>query len=177
VVYYLNNILSKIDCIELFNKFKKEKKNSSNLDLLGGHMININSTYGFVPSEYFSNYLEKLKPKIESYFDNKKLISSNVFIREYKNDSFLNKHVDRNGLSIGLSICLHNNTTTTWPLYVEYNDSIKRFDCKIGDGILITDATHIPHWREVLKCEDSQSITQLFLHWNIDNSKTHKTLF
>ena len=34
-------------------------------------MININYTYGLLPSKYFNSYLKKLKSKVELYIKNK----------------------------------------------------------------------------------------------------------
>jgi hypothetical protein len=176
MVYFIPNIISELECNQLVSKFKKEQISSKNIDLYGSHMVNINSTYGFKPSKYFDFYLEKLKLKVESYIENKKITSSNTFIREYKNKSYLNRHVDRDSLDVTLSICLYNDTDINWPLYVKIKNDTIGYNTNVGDGILLTNATSTIHWRDELNCNDNLSIIQFFLHWSLDDLNKKRRL-
>ena len=141
---------------------------------MGSHMININSTYGFLPSEYFNSYLEKLKTKVELYIENKNIVNSNTFIREYKNKSFLNKHIDRDNLDVTLSVCLYNDTNVNWPLYAKIKNDTIGYNTNEGDGILLTNATSTIHWRDELNCNNNSSIIQFFLHWSLEDKLNKK---
>jgi hypothetical protein len=63
-----------------------------------------------------------------------------------------------------LSVCIFDNTSKKWPLFVEFEDSVVEVATNVGDGALIL-GTKMPHWRENLACNENQMIMQCFFHW------------
>ena len=174
MLYFLPNLLTKNECSFLYKEFQTQKITTPNQDN-DKKTLGLN-TYGFRPNNTFNDYLDILKPTINKFIDTQNLVLENVntFVREYKTGSYLKKHIDRNDIGITLSICLYNDTNETWPLNIDYKNKIHAINSNIGDGILLFDSNKIVHWRDELKCEDNNSITQFFLHWVI--RKNNKSL-
>jgi hypothetical protein len=163
MVHYISNLVSIEDCNKLVLEFYNEKKIRPSADIVDENSLK--TRYGFKGYGEFDKLLNSLKPTIIQLNDNKKIKNVNSFVREYKNGSILEKHVDRLDIGITLSICLFSNIKNEWPLSAEYNDEITAHNLQIGDGLLIIGSDKIPHWRDELVCDENESVIQLFLHW------------
>ena len=166
MIHFLPNLLSKSECKNLLQFFEIEKKVTISLDK-STSISGTKDSYGFVPiSNEFDVYLDKLKSNIidfDSTITN--LIKVNTYVREYKNKSFLEKHIDRKDISITMSICLESTIKTIWPLNATINGIDYSFNTDIGDGILLFNADKTIHWRNELDCDSSERVVQFFLHW------------
>jgi hypothetical protein len=123
--------------------------------------------------------LEILKPKVLEFKPTLDVLNNvNTYVREYLNDSILEKHVDREDISVTMSICLETTINKEWPLCVEIDNKEYCFNTNVGDGILLFNADKTVHWRDKLECNENERILQFFLHWmpiNYNGKKT-KTL-
>lgn len=179
MIYFLPNLLSNSECKNLIEIFETEKKIIPSSDISVIHSGTKN-TYGFQPnSNYFNQYLDKLKSNIiniDSTITN--LLNVNTYVREYRNKSFLEKHIDRKDISITMSICLESTIKKDWPLKANIENKDYSFNTNEGDGILLFNADKNTHWREELNCDDNQRVVQFFLHWKPDFSpqKKQKTI-
>jgi hypothetical protein len=179
MIYFLPNLLSNSECKHLLEIFELEKKiiPSSDVSVIRSGTKN---SYGFQPnSNDFNQYLDKLKSNIidiDSTLTN--LFNVNTYVREYRNNSFLEKHIDRKDISITMSICLESTINKEWPLKAHIENKDYSFNTNVGDGILLFNADKITHWREELNCDDNQRVVQFFLHWKPDFSpqKKQKTI-
>jgi len=162
MVHLIKGILTAEECKILTDQFNIDKKVNPSLD----KKVDTGASYGFGGTYQFNVYLNKLKPKIlEINSDINELINVNTYIREYKNNDFLDKHVDRTDISVTLSICLDSTITKEWPLCVKINNQEHCFNTNIGDGIVLFDADKNPHWRDTLICDQNERVVQFFLHW------------
>ena len=164
MIYFLNNLISQIDCEKLTSEFRKQQKTKLNADI-SHSLTNNKTTYGFRGYGEFDKFLNSIKPIIIQLNGNRKIKNVNSFVREYKNGSILKKHVDREDIGITLSICLFSNIKSNWPLCAEYDNIEISHNTNVGDGLLIINSDKITHWRDELVCNDDESVIQLFLHW------------
>lgn len=162
MIYFLEKIINDDECSLLVKEFYEQKKIKTNRDSEDG--VNPKSTYGFRGYGVFDVFLQRLKPIIEKY-NNKKIRNVNSYVREYKNGSYLNKHVDREDIGITLSICIYSDIKNEWPLCANYENKTICQNLKTGDALLIINSNKIEHWRDRLICNDDETIIQLFLHW------------
>jgi hypothetical protein len=124
------------------------------------------NTYGYEPPHIFNLYLDKLKPKILEINTNiDDLENVNTYVREYKNNDFLKKHIDRKDISVTISICLETTINKEWPLCAEIDNQERCFDMCTGDGVLLFNADKTIHWRDTLICNENERVLQFFLHW------------
>jgi len=174
MIYLIPNILSEEECKFLATQFDLEKSNTKNVDDIRATP----NTFGFRPSNKFNVYLDKLKPKVLETLNITDLTNTNVYVREYKNDSFLVKHLDRTDINITMSICLESTINKQWPLWAEIDNKNVNFNTNVGDCIILTDSDKIIHWINKLICNENERVLQFFLHWKkIDYSKKQsKTL-
>ena len=162
MVHLIKGILTEEECKTLIKQFDVDKKINPSFDK-SNHTGN---SYGFEPSYIFNTYLDKLKSKILEINSNiDDLTNVNTFVREYKNNDFLKKHIDRTDISVTISICLQSTIDKEWPLCAEINNQSYCFSMDAGDGILLFDADKTPHWRDVLICNENERVVQFFLHW------------
>jgi hypothetical protein len=162
MVYFIPNILSNEECEFLSKRFDIEKENIFSTDI----KADTNESFGFRPSYNFNKYLEILKPKIlefEPKIDT--LTNVNTYVREYYNEAFLVKHIDRKDISVTMSICLESTIDKEWPFFVEIDGKEYSFNTNVGDGILLFGADKNIHWRNTLICKENEKVLQFFLHW------------
>jgi hypothetical protein len=165
MVYFIPELLSIEECNFLTKQFDIDKKhNSSGDESKNSGVIN---SYGFKPTNNeFNIYLNKLVSKILPFNQNiTDLVKVNTYVREYKNKSFLEKHVDRTDISITMSICLESTIKKKWPLFTQIDGKEYSFNTNVGDAVLLFDADKHIHWREELHCDENQRVVQFFLHW------------
>lgn len=135
-------------------------------------------SYNLEESLFFVPYLDKIIK--QDYGHN--ITFENSYIRIYKNNTGLRIHTDRPGLDVTLSICIHSDISTDWPIYISneivhglwsnslpiesYKNSYQTFNTPPGTGIACW-GTKSPHWRDTLVCNDDQIIIQAFYHWKM----------
>ena len=161
MVHFIPNILSKEECDFLASQFDIERKYRPSAD-----DKDTNNTFGFGAPYHFNVYMDKLKSKVLEF--NKEIESLNnvnTYVREYVNESFLNKHIDRKDISVTMSICLYSTINKEWPLCTEIDGKEYCFNTNVGDGILLFDADKTTHWRDTLICNENERVIQFFLHW------------
>jgi hypothetical protein len=173
-IHLIKNIINYNECKYLSELFDAEKITTKSND----NSIMTNNSYGFGTCNVFDDYMNILKKKVLQYFSNNthKLLNVNTYVREYVNDSFLKKHVDRADINVTLSICLYSNINKSWPLIAEIDGQEYSLDTQIGDGILLIDSDKITHWRNELICNKDERVIQFFLHWRYPNSGLNKSL-
>jgi hypothetical protein len=170
---FIPNILTKEECKNLVEQFDIEKLNMISADAkwLTGNSFGYGSK-----NLHFNKYMDILKPRmLEYYHEDTTLQNVNTYVREYFNNSFLNKHIDRTDIGITLTICLELNIKNKWPICAEIEGEDKCFDLNVGDALLMTTAYKTPHWRDVLKCKEDERVVQLFIHWKETEYKSKKT--
>ena len=172
MIHLIKGILTNEECKFLTHQFDADKKINPSFDKIK----ETGNSYGFEPSYIFNKYLDKLKSKILEINSNiDDLINVNTFVREYKNNDFLKKHIDRTDISTTISICLESTINKDWPLYAKINNQEHRVNINIGDGVVLFDADKIPHWRDTLICNENERVLQFFLHWVPVNYESKKT--
>jgi hypothetical protein len=172
MIHFIPNLLSKEDCKFLSKQFDIEKIDNFSTDI----KVDTNESFGFRPSYNFDKYLEILKPKISEFNSQITHIDSvNTYVREYYNDAFLVKHIDRKDISVTMSICLESTIDQEWPLFAEIDGKEYSFNTNVGDGILLFGADKNVHWRNTLTCKENQRVLQFFLHYAPVNYFTKKT--
>ena len=166
MVYFIPNILSNEECKFLSKQFHIEKVNNFSTDI----KADTNESFGFRPSYDFDKYLEILKPKILEFEPEMNTLTNvNTYVREYYNEAFLVKHIDRKDISVTMSICLESTIDTEWPLFAKIDGKEYSFNTNVGDGILLFGADKNIHWRNTLNCKENQRVLQFFLHWSPSN--------
>jgi len=173
-MFLLKNIISKEECNFLTKVFYSEKLFEKNYDI---NSYSSPNSFGFRPSHNFNQYMDKLKPIIQKYSNNK-IVNVNTYVREYKNNCELVKHTDRDDIGITLSICLYNDTNVNWELIADIDNKEYAYNANIGDGILLLNSNKVTHWRNPLICDYDKKYIAFFLHWiEIDeNIKQKNTL-
>ena len=162
MIHLIKGILTKEECNNLTKQFDIEKKINASYDKIK----DTGNAYGFQPSYIFNTYLDKLKSKILEINSNiDDLTNVNTYVREYKNNDYLKKHIDRTDISVTMSICLESTINKEWPLCAEINNQEYCFNIDTEDGIILFDADKIPHWRDTLICNENERVIQFFLHW------------
>jgi len=162
MIHLIKGILTKEECDNLTKQFEIDKKINASRD----KKVDTGNTYDFEPSHIFNTYLDKFKSSIlDINSDIDDLINVNTWIREYKNNDFLRKHIDRTDISVTISICLESTINKEWFLCAEIDNKDYCFNTEVGDGILLFDADKIPHWRDKLICNENERVLQFFLHW------------
>ena len=131
---------------------------------------------------YFNSYGADRIPEIEEYFNyftpiieqvtKLKLQKENSYSRIYNIGSTLNKHVDRDGLEITMSLQIENTTGLPQPIFAEnYQGGINDANLNNKDCVLLK-GRDLNHWRNPL-----ESLTQdgylmnVFFHWNIQQGE------
>jgi hypothetical protein len=162
MVHHIKSILTEEECKILTKQFDVDKRINPSFDI----KADTGASYGFRGTYQFNTYLDKLKSKIleiNSHIDD--LTNVNTYIREYKNNAFLEKHVDRTDISVTISICLESTINKDWPLYAKINNQEHCVNINIGDGVVLFNADKNPHWRDTLICDQNERVVQFFLHW------------
>lgn len=162
MIHLIKGILTSEECIDLTKQFDVEKKINPSFDTKD----DTGNSYGFRPSSNFNAYLNKLKPRIlEINSKIEGLSNVNTYVREYGNNSHLEKHVDRTDISVTISICLESTINREWPLCARINSQEYCYNTNTGDGIVLFNADKIIHWRDMLICNENERVLQFFLHW------------
>ena len=151
---------------------------NTTLTTIGNLIVAANNELGkmILKLHNFDKYLDILKPKILEFNNEIEYLDNvNTYVREYFNNAFLTKHIDRKDISVTMSICLESTINKSWPLFSEIDGKEYSFNTNVGDGILLFDADRHTHWRDTLICNKNERVLQFFLHWMPVNYLTKKT--
>jgi hypothetical protein len=148
----------------ILKNYKSELRNEENI-------VIVNSSYGG-HTDFAWEQLNKLTTIIEK-ITSKKVEPVNPYCRVYFNDAYLNRHIDRDNLEWTLTVCLGNNLSNDWPIFIEVDEKVIELPNKVGVCYLI-EGTKIPHWRNKLICDENGYSTHMFLHWkNIEEESEY----
>lgn len=162
MAYLIKELLTAEECKILTTQFDISKKHLPSFD----KKEQTGNSYGFRPTHVFNSHINKVKSailEINSKIDDLRTV--NTYVREYKNNDFLKKHIDRPDISTTMSICFESTINKEWPLCVEIDNNIDRFNIEVGDGLLLFDTDKHIHWRDVLICNENERVLQFFLHF------------
>lgn len=136
-----------------------------------GKEVHYGNSYGVGRLPLYEQVLQELTPLIIEKTGIQNITVENSYSRVYFNGAKLEKHIDREGLDLTLSVCTFSDINKPWPLYVRCMDGVVReFETAPGDGALIL-GTKMEHWRDPLVCEENQKVLQSFFHWRIHHAK------
>lgn len=125
-----------------------------------------NNSFGGAVEEVDALY-DHLTPIIED-ITKLKLKKENSYARIYNVGSTLNRHLDREGLEITVSIQIENTTGLTQPIYAQnYSGGINDAGLFNRDCLLIK-GRDLEHWRMPIQSANPEGILiNVFFHWNI----------
>ena len=121
-------------------------------------------------------------PEIEEYFNyftpiveqvtKLKLQKENSYSRIYNVGSTLNKHIDREGLEITMSLQIENTTGLIQPIFAEnYRGGINDAALNNKDCVLLK-GRDLTHWRNPLESINPDGyLMNVFFHWNIQQGE------
>jgi len=165
---FFDQILSQSRC-DLLNKTALKLMQEKALTYEANNFHYANS-YGLARVPEYEKLLSELTPLVRKRCKNLNIKEENSYTRIYYNGAKLEKHKDREGLDLTLTICTYSNIKKPWPLYVEVESGdVKSFETKPGDGALIM-GTAMNHWRDPLVCGENEMVIQSFYHWRILNA-------
>lgn len=164
MIVFIKGVFDEKRCADLSGILLESYK-KNNLAFEGGNSHYSNS-YGSSLRE-FNDLLAEMTPMIKEKSGYENISIKNSYSRIYFKDSILRKHKDRDGLDLTLSVCIYDDTDSSWPLHVEHDGSTKSIVTKVGDGALIL-GTKMNHWRDTLECAEGKMVMQCFFHWSID---------
>lgn len=158
----INNAIDN-ELLEAINSEMITAKKEGLLNYEGNDTKYLGNSYGYgnMPQSY--KLLDVFDRKVLDYFGNE-YIKSHVYSRIYYNGSILNKHVDREGLDITLSLCTFSDIENSWPLFIKEGSSFCPYDITVNTAVAIL-GTKIEHYRERLLCDEAQKVIQIFCHW------------
>ena len=152
---------------DLLNNVALMYKNNNRLNYEADKHHYANS-YGTGRIKEYEDFLRELTPLVKQKTGLNNITEENSYTRIYYNGATLNKHLDREGLDLTLSVCTFSNLKTPWLLHVEVEKGrVLSFETKPGQGALIL-GTKMLHWRDPLVCADNEYVIQSFYHWKIN---------
>jgi len=156
----INNALSIELCHYLTSVLLLESKINKNKDL------SVPDALASIQSNVFSDtILENVWPFLENIIK-EELIPTYSYLRLYKNNNILPKHIDKTSCEISMTIQLGRSHNYVWPIFIGKN----KFELAEGDGIIYK-GYEVPHWREKCKGPDGYYSGHLFLHYVKANGK------
>jgi hypothetical protein len=149
----IKNFISREKCKSLAEKF--DKFCSDNNILPDDQVLNSPAYKNFIP------FVEILctKTKKVSKIVGEPLLPSYTYSRIYTNNSFLEKHVDRESCEISLTV--HLDGDSNWPIYFENGDNKEYIDLQVGDAIIYY-GVELSHGRDQYL---GKKYIQCFLHY------------
>jgi hypothetical protein len=112
--------------------------------------------------------LKTVQPVIESQVG-LALYPTYSYLRLYKHDDRLKRHIDRPACEISATLCLGYTPDLPWPIWVEHSGNAVPITLLAGD-VLIYRGIEVPHWREPYPGE---RLAQIFLHY-VDQNGPHR---
>lgn len=146
-------------------------KYSQNLLNLEDDNYHYKNSYGLNKIPEIEEYFNYLTPIVESV-TKLKLQKENSYSRIYNIDSTLNKHLDREGLDITLSLQIENTTGLTQPIFAEnYSGGVNDAALNNKDSVILK-GRDLVHWRDPIKSINSEGILMnVFFHWSIQKEE------
>lgn len=127
----------------------------------------VNTAYSHYADIAMEILLKNLKPKIENLIKIK-LIETYSYLRVYRKDDVLKRHVDRESCEISTTLNLGGDL---WPIFIDASTKKNKKEIKVnlnpGD-MLIYKGCILEHWREPFK---GNTCVQVFFHYNEKNGK------
>ena len=128
------------------------------------------NTYSHYSDIAMETLLQEVRPVMEKH-TGLKLSETYSYARIYKKGDVLARHKDRPSCEISTTLNLGGES---WPIYLDPTGRVGQAGIEVnlepGD-MLIYSGCSLEHWREEFKGKDCG---QVFLHYNIKNSKTAK---
>jgi hypothetical protein len=167
---FFKDLFDKERC-ELLSKVLMDAYDKGSVNYEGVNNAHYGNSYGIGCLPEYEVILRELTPIIMEKTGYTNIAVENSYSRIYRNGGRLEKHIDREGLDLTLTVCTYNDINKPWPLYVRCIDGVVReFETGVGDGALIL-GTKMEHWRDPLVCDDNQKVLQSFFHWRIQHAK------
>jgi prolyl 4-hydroxylase len=165
----LNNIITEEQRLHIKNVILN--KQSENKLSLEDDVTNYRNSYGLDRISEIEEYFDYLTPIVESV-TKLKLQKENSYSRIYNVDSTLNKHVDREGLDITLSLQIENTTGLSQPIFAEnYSGGVNDAALNNSDCVLLK-GRDLTHWRNPIESTNPEGILMnVFFHWNIQKGE------
>lgn len=161
----LDNIITEEQRLHIKNVILQ--KDSENKLQIENDIINYKNSKGLDRIPEIEEYFNYFTPIVESV-TNLKLQKENSYSRIYNIGSTLNKHIDREGLEITMSLQIENNTGLPQPVFVEnYRGGVN--DASLNDrDCVILKGRDLNHWRNPLESTiENGTLMCVFFHWNI----------
>jgi hypothetical protein len=165
----LYNIITEEQRLQIKNVIlAKQAENKLSLE---NDITHYRNSYGLDRIEEIEEYYKYLTPIIES-FTKLKLEKENSYARIYNVGSTLNKHIDRDGLDITMSLQIENTTGLNQPIFsYNYNGSTSMSELNNRDCVLLK-GRDLPHWRNPIEATNPQgTLINVFFHWNIQSGE------
>ena len=113
---------------------------------------------------YCQGLLHEKKHLIQKLLGKPLEVISN-YARIYTNGNTMGIHTDRQGLDIGISICIFNGFENALCL-IDRNGAEQCVNIKRGDG-LVLNSRELSHYRKDIIAENGKKLIMLFLHYTI----------
>jgi hypothetical protein len=166
----VDNIISETQRLEIKNAiFDAHNSKITHLEDDNTHYKN---SYGVSSLPIVDNLYNTLTPIVES-ITGLKLIKENSYSRIYNVGSTLNKHIDRDGLDITVSLQIENTTGLPQPVFCEnYSGEVKEASLNNGDFVIIR-GRDLSHWRNPMESlKPNGQLICSFFHWRIAGKDT-----
>lgn len=130
------------------------------------------NSYGASSLPVIDNFYDILTPIVESV-TGLKLAKENCYSRIYNVGSTLNKHIDREGLDITVSLQIENTTGLPQPVFCEnYSGGVMEAALNNGDFVIIR-GRDLHHWRNPMESLNPEGqLICSFFHWRIVGNDT-----
>lgn len=165
----LDNIITEEQRLIIKNAILEAHNNK--LTHLESDVVHYKNSYGAASLPIVDSFYNIFTPLVES-FTGLKLAKENSYSRIYNVDSTLNRHVDRDGLDITMSLQIENTTGLSQPIFVEnyiggVNDAaLDNRDCVLLKG------RDLYHWRNPVKSINPEGVLiNVFFHWSIQKKE------
>lgn len=165
----LDNIITEEQRLHIKNVIlNKQTENKLSLE---NDMVNYRNSYGLDRIPEIEEYFNYLTPIVESV-TKLKLQKENSYSRIYNVNSTLNKHLDREGLDITLSLQIENTTGLAQPIFAEnYSGGVNDAALNNKDCVLLK-GRDLTHWRNPIESINPEGILMnVFFHWSIQKGE------
>ena len=158
--YYANKsqIYKTMRSYNYVNRYNSEFGTLNDPQAMGSYSI-----YGDIQTDMILVKLKRLMEKVT----NLKLHEQYSYLRVYKNDAVLEKHIDREECEISATLNLGGDKN--WPIFLENKNQTIKVNLNPGD-LLVYKGNLLNHWREKF---EGEICVQTFLHYN-DVNKTNQ---
>ena len=168
-VIRLDNIITEEQRLHIKNVILQ--KQSENKLSLENDIVNYKNSMGLDRIPEIEEYFNYFTPIVEQV-TNLKLQKENSYSRIYNVGSTLNKHIDREGLEITMSLQIENTTGLPQPVFAEnYHGGINDAALNNKDCVLLK-GRDLNHWRNPIESLNPEgTLMNVFFHWNIQKGE------